>query len=68
MAILRIKEIKSMTPEERMNKISELRAELMKLRTTVRAKGSIENPDAPKQIRRAIARILTVENEAEREK
>ena len=57
-----------MSSEERTNKISELRAELMKLRTTARAKGSIENPDAPKQIRRTIARILTVENEEKRKK
>lgn len=68
MAILRMREIRSMNSRERLNKITELQAELMKLRTAIRAKGSIENPDAPKQIRRTIARLLTVENEEKRGK
>ena len=68
MAILRMKEIQSMNSDERSKKIIELRAELMKLRTTARSKGSIENSDAPRQIRRTIARLLTVENEEKRGK
>ena len=66
MAILRMKEIQSMNSDERAKKIIELRAELMKLRTTARSKGSIENSDAPRQIRRTIAKLLTVGNEEKR--
>ncbi len=56
-------EIRSMSKEDREKKLSELRVELMKLRTKVRAKGSIENPKAIREIRKTIARILTVQNE-----
>ncbi|RLI05099.1 50S ribosomal protein L29 [Candidatus Bathyarchaeota archaeon] len=63
MPILRMSEIRSMSKEDREKKLSELRVELMKLRTKVRAKGSIENPKAIREIRKTIARILTVQNE-----
>ncbi len=54
-----------MSPEERRAKLSELRAELAKLRSMVEAGGSIENPSRIREIRRAIARILTIEREEE---
>lgn len=65
MPILRINEIRSMSKEEREKKVSELRVELMKLRTKVRAKGTLENPKEIREIRRTIARILTVQREEE---
>ncbi|RLI28290.1 MAG: 50S ribosomal protein L29 [Candidatus Hecatellales archaeon] len=46
-----------------MKKLEELKAELMKLRTDVKAKGRVENPAALRELRRSIARILTVERE-----
>jgi large subunit ribosomal protein L29 len=63
MPILRMKEITSMSSEERTKKISELRAELSRLRTMISAGGAIENPMRVREIRRAIAQVLTVENE-----
>jgi len=60
---LKAKEIRRMSREERRKKLEELRAELMKLRTDVKAKGRIENPSALRELRRSIARILTVERE-----
>ncbi|RLG91085.1 MAG: 50S ribosomal protein L29 [Candidatus Hecatellales archaeon] len=65
MAILRMSEIRSMGREEREKKLSELRVELMKLKTQVRAKGTLENPKKIREIRKTIARILTVQKEEE---
>jgi len=65
MPILRVREIREMTPEERRKKLRELRAELSRLRTMVRAGGAVENPMRIRELRRAIARILTVMREEE---
>jgi large subunit ribosomal protein L29 len=63
MAILRKKEIRAMSSEDRRKKISELRTELVRLRTMVKAGGSIENPSRIRELRKTIARLLTIENE-----
>ena len=63
MPILRLKEIREMSSEQRTKKLSELRAELARLRTMVRAGGAVENPTRIMQLRRTIAQILTIENE-----
>ncbi|UCC34046.1 MAG: 50S ribosomal protein L29 [Candidatus Bathyarchaeota archaeon] len=52
-----------MSPEDRRKRVAELRTELMRLRTMVRAGGAPENPSQIREIRRTIASILTVENE-----
>jgi large subunit ribosomal protein L29 len=62
MPFLRIKEIREMNSEQRAERLSELRVELMKLRAMSKAGGALENPSRIREIRRAIARILTVEN------
>jgi large subunit ribosomal protein L29 len=61
--ILRLKDIKDMSTEERANKVSELRAELARLKTMVRAGGAVENPTRIRELRKTIAKILTIENE-----
>lgn len=63
MPILRLKDISDMSSEERTKKLSELRAELARLRTMVRAGGAVENPARMKELRKTIAQILTIENE-----
>lgn len=63
MPILRVKEIRLMSPEERKKRLVELKAELTRLRTMVKAGGSIENPMRIRELRKTIARILTVQNE-----
>ncbi len=62
MAILRKREMKQMLPEERTKKISELRAELTTIRTSVKSGGTVENPSRVKELRRTVARLLTAEN------
>ena len=62
MAILRKREMKQMLPEERKKKISELRAELTTIRTSVKSGGTVDNPSRVKELRRTIARLLTAAN------
>jgi len=61
--ILRLKDINGMSSEERNKKRSELRVELARLKTMVRAGGAIENPARIRELRKTIAQILTIENE-----
>jgi len=61
--ILRIREIRQLLPEEREKKLAELRTELTRLRTNVKSGGTVENVARVRELRRAIARILTVAHE-----
>jgi large subunit ribosomal protein L29 len=63
MPILRIKEIRKMSSEDRGKRLSELQTELVRLKTMIKAGGAIENPARVSELRKTIARILTVENE-----
>ena len=63
MPILRLKDINGMSSEEQTKKLSELRAELARLKTMVRAGGAVENPARIRELRKTIAQILTIENE-----
>ncbi len=63
MPILRLKDIKDLSTEERDKKVSELRAELARLKTMVRAGGAVENPTRIRELRKTVAQILTIENE-----
>ena len=63
MPIMRLKEIKGMSSEDRAKKLSELRAEMARLKTMVRAGGAVENPARIRELRKAIAQLLTIEHE-----
>ena len=63
MPFIRLKEIREMSSEKRVEKLNELRDELSRLRALTRVGGSIENPSRIREIKRAIARILTIDNE-----
>jgi len=56
-------DIRDMDTEERQERLQELRTELIKIKTMIRAGGSVENPGRVKALRKTIARILTVMNE-----
>ena len=64
MPILRIKEVRSMSYEDRRKKLDELRTELSRLQTMIRAGGAVENSARVHELRKAIARVLTVDHEA----
>ena len=62
MAILRKTQIRDMSPKERDEKVMELKTELLTLRGKART-GSIESSGRVRELRRTIARILTIGNE-----
>ncbi|MFX1363191.1 MAG: 50S ribosomal protein L29 [Promethearchaeota archaeon] len=67
MPILRVKEIRDMSIEERKERLNELETELRRSKTMIKAGGTIEDPARIREIRKTIARILTVEREKKRE-
>jgi len=60
-------EIRKMTPEERINRLNELRLELMKLAMQAKV-GTIDNPGKIRAMKKSIARILTIQTEEEKRK
>jgi len=64
MPIIRLQEIINMSTEDRTKKLAELRTELARMKTMIRAGGAVENPTRVRDLRKTIARILTIENEA----
>ena len=63
MAILKAKKIREMKDEELDKKLSELRLELAKERAQVAMGGTVKSPGRIKELRRSIARILTIKRE-----
>lgn len=63
MPILRVKEIRDMPSEERMKRLGEFRTELLRLKTMIAAGGTVESPARIRELRKTIARILTIEKE-----
>jgi len=62
-ALLRVKEIKNMKPEERVQKMKELRDELMRERGIAAMGGAPPSPGRIKALRTNIARVATVMRE-----
>ncbi|HXY82259.1 MAG TPA: 50S ribosomal protein L29 [Candidatus Saccharimonadales bacterium] len=65
MPILRKREMKQLLPEERQKRLMELRTELVKLRTSVKSGGNVENVGRIRELKRTIARIITTTNQKE---
>ena len=63
MPLMRVKEIRGMSAEDRSKWLGEFRIELLRLKTMIRAGGTVENPARVGELRKAIARILTVNHE-----
>lgn len=61
-AILRKAEIRKMTSLEREKKLVELKTELLTLRGKART-GSVESAGRVRELRRTVARILTIDKE-----
>jgi large subunit ribosomal protein L29 len=68
MVILRSKEIRVMEMDEIQKKLDELRAEHSKNISKSAAAGVYENPGKIKELKRTIARVLTIMNEKQQEK
>jgi len=67
MAILRSKEIWEMEIEDIQEKLIELKAELAKNVSKSSAAGVIENPGKIKELKRTIARVLTIMSQRQKE-
>jgi len=63
MTILYAEEIRDMTPAERESELEDLQTELLNDRAVKAAGGAPENPGRIKEIRKAIARIKTIQHE-----
>jgi len=61
--VLKAKEIRSFTPEERLEKLEELKRELMHERGVAAMGGSPPSPGKIRQLRTSIARMLTIMHE-----
>lgn len=67
MAILRSKEIWEMELEDIQEKLTELKAELAKNISKSSAAGVNENPGKIKELKRTIARVLTIMSQRQKE-
>jgi large subunit ribosomal protein L29 len=61
--VLKAKEIRAFTPEERKDKLLELKRELMHERGVAAMGGSPPSPGKIRQLRTSIARLLTIMRE-----
>ena len=67
MTILKAKNIREMEENERLRTLTDLREELMMLYSMQTGGGLSDNPAKAKQLKKQIARVLTVMNEKELE-
>lgn len=63
MAILRMNEIRDMSPQERMDELDKMRDELVRERALASAGGAPDNPGRIGELRRTIAKVKTVQKE-----
>ena len=61
--VIKAREIRELTPEERMEKLKELKEELMHERGVAAMGGSPPSPGKIRQIRMSIAKLLTIMRE-----
>ena len=61
--VLKAKEIRNLTPEERSEKLKELKSELMHERGVAAMGGSPPSPGKIRQLRMTIAKLLTIMRE-----
>lgn len=63
MSILKSKEIRKMSEEELEKKADEMKLELSKKKAQILVGGAPENAGKIKEVKRTLARILTIKNE-----
>lgn len=66
MAILRAKQIRGMSPKDVESKLSEIKLDLMKESGNVKMGKPTKNTGKISELKRTVARILTIRNEAKR--
>lgn len=63
MSIIRSREIRELSPEDLDKKLEELKTDLFKERSTMAIQGAPENAGRVRELRRTIARLLTIKEE-----
>ena len=63
MTVIHVEEIRDMTPAEREAELDDLQTELLNARAIKAAGGAPENPGRIGELRKAIARIKTIQGE-----
>lgn len=63
MTVIHVEEIRDMTPAERTAELDDLETELLNARAVKAAGGAPENPGRIKELKKAIARIKTIQGE-----
>ncbi|MCU4798880.1 50S ribosomal protein L29 [Halobacteria archaeon HArc-gm2] len=63
MTVIHVEEVRDMTPAEREAELDDLETELLNTRAVKAAGGAPENPGRIKELKKAIARIKTIQNE-----
>lgn len=63
MTIIHPEEVREMTPAERDEELEQLETELLNAKSIQASGGAPENPGRTKELRRAIARIITIQKE-----
>jgi large subunit ribosomal protein L29 len=66
MAIVKAKEVRAMTDDKLQKQLADLKNELLKERAITSTGGAPENPGRIRELRRTIARILTIQKEEKR--
>ena len=66
MSIIKAKEARKMSIGELNQKLNELKLELAKNKAQIIIGGAPENPGKIREIKRSIARVLTIKNEMEK--
>ena len=67
MAILKAKDIRTMKDEDVEKQLKDLRGDLLRQRAITATGGAPESPGRIRELRRTIARILTIQNEKAKE-
>jgi len=63
MTLLYPDDIRDMTPQEREDELEQLQTELLNARAVQAAGGAPDNPGRIKELRKAIARVITIQKE-----
>jgi large subunit ribosomal protein L29 len=63
MTVIHVEEIRDMTPAEREAELDDLETELLNTRAVKAAGGAPENPGRIKELKKAVARIKTIQGD-----
>jgi len=66
--VMKIKDIRKLTSEQRKSRLDQYRREYMNVKAQLSSGGSIDDPGKISELKRTIARLLTIQKEEEQNK